>query len=156
MLSERLVTFSLPQSTEGSRTGVNLYLQFAIINTEVTKLPMCFYLPKFISPPVFQLCVVLLVLPKKNGSFFLQERRMLLRAWGANPWPPHPLDSASLLSQHSQLFNANTSPDNRSENKPSEGSKQERFWEDLTFFCSICILTVANLWDVKGVSSLLS
>lgn len=30
-----------------------------------------------------------------------------------------PSNSASLLPQHSQLFNANTCPDNRSENKPS-------------------------------------
>lgn len=84
---------------------------------------------------------------------------MLLCAWGANPRPPPPLEPASLLPQHSQLFNMNTCPDSGKEKstRPCEGSEQERFWEDLTFFCSICILTVAHLQDAsKSVASLLS
>lgn len=53
----------------------------------------------------------------------------------------------------------NTCPDSGKEKstRPCEGSEQERFWEDLTFFCSICILTVAHLQDAsKSVASLLS
>lgn len=119
---------------------------------------MCFYLPKFISPPVLQLCVVLLVLPKRNGSFFLQERGMLLCVWGANPWPPSPPHWAAPLPQRSQPFNANTCPDNRSENRPScmkAVSKRDsgKTW----FFSSISVLAVVVLWHMSGgVSSLLN